>query len=113
MTEAEQLVERLANVELEAHLDDPAKLTAAMAERQGLLTMLQNTDTTKFDLESRDRFQARLKALLVRDEELLGRIAVHLEEKRKSLQQLVPGRAAIRGYRGTVTSDPPPMRRIG
>jgi hypothetical protein len=49
MSPAELLVEQLAQVEIEAHFGDPQKLAAAMAERQGILTSLQNTDTSSLD----------------------------------------------------------------
>jgi Flagellar protein FliT len=113
MSPAELLVEQLAQVEIEAHFGDPQKLAAAMAERQGILTSLRNTDTSSLDDEQRARFKERLRALLERDQQVLLSAEKHLEETRKSMQQLVPARAAVRGYIEARSEHPAPLRRIG
>ena len=113
MSPAELLVEQLAQVEIEAHFGDPQKLVAAMEERQGILIALQNTDTSSLDDGQRARFKERLGALLERDRELLLCAEKHLEELRKSLHQLVPARAAVRGYIEARSEHPAPLRRIG
>lgn len=113
MSEAERLVERLASIAIEECFDDPERLLAAMAERQGLLTQLQNTDTSTLTDAQRMRFQTRLKAVLVRNEELLVRAGERLAETRKAMEQLAPGRAAARRYAESSLTATPGPRRIG
>lgn len=113
MSEAERLVEQLAAIAIEDCFDDPERLLAAMTERQALLTQLQNTDTSTLTDEQRSRFQTRLKAVSVRNEELVVLTGQRLQETQKAMEQLAPGRAAVRRYAealGTVTT---PQRRIG
>jgi hypothetical protein len=111
--EIEDLVERLAAIEVEAHFDDPERLLAAMTERQAILTSLQNTDTQSLSEERCARMKDRLRAVLVRNNELVIAAGLRLEEMQKSMQQLAPGRAAARGYGEPASSPPPALRRIG
>lgn len=113
MTEAEQLVEQLASIAVEECFDDPERLLAAMTERQALLTRLQNTDTSTLQDEQRMRFQTRLKAVLVRNEELREKASERLEETRKAMEQLAPGRVAVRRYAESLVAGTAPQKRIG
>ncbi|MDB4986035.1 MAG: hypothetical protein JWN04_1213 [Myxococcaceae bacterium] len=112
-SDAEQLVERLAEIDVESCLDDPERLTAAMQDRQAILTTLQNTDTRLLPDERRARLCERLVAVMTRNDELLVKARERLEEVRKSMQQLAPGRAAARGY-GEQSAQPVSIiRRVG
>jgi hypothetical protein len=113
MSEAEQLVEQLASIAIEDCFADPVRLLAAMTERQALLTKLQNTDTSTLTDEQRVRFQARLNAVLIRNEELLVQVGQRLDETRKAMEQLAPGRTAVRRYAESLVTVTPPQRRIG
>lgn len=109
----EALVAALDCIALEEHVDDPDALAAALAERQRLLTAIEQCDRAALSPEQRADLKERLQALLTRDAELLAALEELREEARKALEQLASGRAAARGYSAAPSSEPPAMRRIG
>jgi hypothetical protein len=109
----EALVDALAGIALEEHLDDPDALAGALAERQRLLSAIEEADREALSPELRADLKERLQALLRRDAELLDALHELHEETRKGLEQLASGRAAVRGYGASPNSEPPAMRRIG
>jgi len=111
--ELEVLVERFAQIDVVACLEDPEQLKAAMEERQAILTALQNHDAAQLTEERRTRLNERLRAVLAKNEETMTRAAQRLEELRKKLNSLAPGRAAARGYGEFRTPDASSLRRVG
>ncbi|MDB4972918.1 MAG: hypothetical protein JWN48_1259 [Myxococcaceae bacterium] len=110
---AEQLVEQLAQIDVESCFEDPTGLDLAMAERQAILTALQNTDTSTLPAEQRARLKQRLSEVLARNGELLLKAGERLEELRKAIQQLAPARAAVRGYGEQRSTPPGAIKRVG
>jgi len=109
----EDLVEQLAQIDVAACFEDPERLKAAMAERQAILTALQNTDTRVLSDDRRERLNERLQVVLKRNGELLLLASERLEMVRKAMQQLAPGRAAVRGYGEQREYHASSIRRVG
>jgi len=111
--ELEALVVRFAQIDLEACLEEPARLKAAMEERQAILTALQNHDTAQLSEERRAFMKERLRDLIAKNDQFLAKAAQRLEEVRKKMNCLAPGRAAARGYGEFRTPEVSAVRRVG
>lgn len=108
-----ELVDALAMIPLEEHLDDPEQLVQLMAERQAILVQIQQADTTALSGPERELLKARLQDVLERDAGLVAAMRELHEETRKQLEQLATGRAAVRGYGASDSQAPAAVRRIG
>jgi hypothetical protein len=108
-----ELVDALANIALEEHLDDPDQLVQLMAERQALLQSIQQVDTSTLGEDERALLKERLQALLERDAARLTVMRELHEDARRQLDQLATGRAAVRGYGASDSQAPVSVRRIG
>jgi len=109
----EEIVEQLAQIALDDYLEEPEQLEQLMVQRRGLLTALEQSDTSELAPELRAHLKARLQGILERDRLVLQQLAELHVEAQKSLEQLSSGRAAVRGYGEALESSRPPARRLG
>jgi hypothetical protein len=109
----EQLVLRLETIELDAYLDDPDGLEAAMVDREQVVGELGRFDLSTLEPEQRAELKQRLAAVLERDQALLPVLVALREENLAARTQAGTSRRALDGYRQLVSSAPPPARRIG
>jgi hypothetical protein len=84
-----------------------------LAERQTLLAEIQKTDASDLPPALRASIKERLQALLTRDAQVIEQLDGRRDEARKALEQLIPGRAALRGYGDIVAAHPQVVTRIG
>jgi hypothetical protein len=109
------LVERLEQLALHEHLDEPEALTRMVAEREGLIRELSTADLTALSAEERDEFRVRVSELLERNTLMIELVASRQEENRQALEQLRSSRRATNGYAQALndSSPPPAARRFG
>lgn len=109
------LVERLEQLALHEHLDEPETLTAMVTERDSLIRELTAADKSTLTVDERAEFYARVRELVERNALLLELVASRQEENRQALKQLRSSRRATHGYAQTLSdsSPPPGARRFG
>jgi hypothetical protein len=109
------LVERLEQLALHEHLDEPEALLLMVAEREGLLRELSAADLTTLSDDERADFRVRVGELLERNALLIELVASRQEENRQALDQLRSSRRATNGYAQTLSDSAPPpsARRFG
>jgi len=109
------LVERLEQLALHEHLDEPEALTRMVAEREGLVRELSTADLTTLSDEDRAEFRVRVGELLERNALLIELVASRQDENRQALEQLRSTRRATNGYAQALSdsSPPPTARRFG
>jgi hypothetical protein len=108
------LVERLEQLALHEHLDEPETLARMLSEREGLLRELAAADKSELSAEQREEFRARLGELVDRNALLMQLVAARQEENRLALEQVRSGRRATNGYAQALSdSHPPAVRRFG
>jgi hypothetical protein len=113
MNALEELVARLEQLVFTDHLEDAEWLAEALGERQIIVTAIQNTDMASLPAELNASIQQRIRAVLVRDAQVIEQLQLRMAETKKELEQLAPGRAALRGYGETVAVHLPSLHRIG
>lgn len=109
----EELVDTLAHIALEEHLDDPERLVELMAERETLISAIQCTDASELSEPRRAELKQRIRDLLARDAAVLTELEERRVETQQALAQLNQGRAAVRGYGSAVGEETMGVRRIG
>lgn len=113
IAQLDALLERLAQIDLDACIDDAEQLASALAERQTILSALAAVDPSSLPRSERARLKEHMLAIEARDSQVLSNLNVLREELKKAMDQLTTGRAAVRGY-GSQASEPPhKVRRIG
>jgi len=109
------LVERLEQLALHEHLDDPETLGQLLAEREELLRELAAADKSTLSATEHGDFRERLSELIERNNLLMELVASRQEETLSALEQMRSGRRATNGYAQALTdsTSPPSARRIG
>jgi hypothetical protein len=110
-----RLVERLEQLALHEHLDEPETLGRLLAERQEMLEELTAADKSTLSATEHGEFRERLSELVERNTLLMELVASRQEETRAALEQLRSGRRATNGYAQALSDGGPPAaaRRIG
>jgi hypothetical protein len=94
-----EMVARLENLWLDPETSDIVHLSRLLEQRQGILTELQNADTTELDPGAREALSGRIRAVHERDERLLEVMRRRCDGILEALEAVVHVRTAVRGYR--------------
>ena len=112
----EDAVARLEQLDLCALVDDPVAMATAMIVRQHALDYLKSNPVSAVPEERRGALLQRLEDVQASDAralELLRQASLQVAEQ---LDNMVSGRAAVRGYGGLSSADstlPPGVKRMG
>ncbi|HEY6876402.1 MAG TPA: flagellar protein FliT [Polyangiales bacterium] len=108
-----ELVRRLEEITLEPYFQDPDGLLAAVEDRRQIIEQLASADANLLEPTLRDELFARLLAVQERDRATMTALVALRESTREELTKSNTGMRAMNGYKSTVNSEPPPVRRIG
>jgi hypothetical protein len=108
-----ELVPALEAIELDLYFRDPEGLTAAMRLRHELIQGLAKADARLLEPEQREDLTLRLRKVLERDQIIIRALTALKDVVLGEMAQQNTGKRAMNGYKATVNSEPPPVRRIG
>jgi hypothetical protein len=107
------LVEQLEEIALEAYFQDADGMSAAMEERQRIISGLLAANSQELPPELRSELLSRIAQVHERDQLILAALQRLRDQARDEMEVANNGMRAMNGYKSTVSAPPPPFRRIG